>query len=139
MIFVNISGKIKNKAFIEKMSELMLSNMCPRVRRDIMVDVSIKQSCDQHAMGYCWGEKDAIEIEIAKTCFGESLSQDKILTNLCHELVHAKQLILGELSSTVRVWKSQDHKDTPYSQQPWEREAFYWESKLYSKYFQPFM
>jgi hypothetical protein len=32
-------------------------------------------------------------------------------------------------------WKKSDYSKTPYSHQPWEREAYYWEKRLYEQYF----
>ena len=47
-----------------------------------------------------------------------------MLINLTHEVIHAKQFISGELSPTTARWKNSDYTKTPYSKQPWEREAY---------------
>jgi hypothetical protein len=54
---------------------------------------------------------------------------------LCHELVHAKQFIKGELSGSGTVWKGVDMSlIRDIKNQPWEQEAFKLEVELYNKY-----
>ena len=77
-----------------------------------------------------------VDIEVARTSNGYRFHRDEMLVNLTHELVHAKQFIAGELSPTTAKWKKGDYSKVPYSKQPWEREAYYWEKRLYEKFFE---
>ena len=136
MIHVQIHGQLKNRKFVQNVCELLLENIIPtKLRRNVNVDVWIYNAVEEQAGGYCWGDKRQVEIEIARTSEGYRYTREELLTNLPHELIHAKQFITGELSPTNMRWKKADYTKVPYSQQPWEREAYRWEKRLYEKYF----
>tara|TARA_B100001287_G_scaffold116291_1_gene97852 strand:- start:868 stop:1449 length:582 start_codon:yes stop_codon:yes gene_type:complete len=136
MIHVQIHGQLKNRKFVQNVCELLLENIIPtKLRRNVDVDVWIYNAVEEQAGGYCWGDKRQVEIEIARTSEGYRYTREELLTNLTHELIHAKQFIAGELSPTNMRWKKADYTKVPYSQQPWEREAYRWEKRLYEKYF----
>ena len=136
MIHVQIHGQLKNRKFVQNVCELLLENIIPtKLRRNVDVDVWIYNAVEEQAGGYCWGDKRQVEIEIARTSEGYRYTREELLTNLTHELIHAKQFITGELSPTNMRWKKADYTKVPYSQQPWEREAYRWEKRLYEKYF----
>jgi len=122
MVHVQVIGKIKNKLLIERVSELLLENIIPtKIKRTVDVTINILTICDEQAGGYCWGDESEVEIEIARTSNNHVYSREKILTNLTHELVHAKQFITGEMTSKS-IWT-------------WESEAYGWEKRLYENYF----
>ena len=136
MIHVQIHGQLKNRKFVENVCELLLENIIPtKLRRNVDVDVWILNALEEQAGGYCWGDKRSIDIEVARTSEGYRYSREELLTNLTHELIHAKQFITGELSPSNMRWKKADYTKVPYSHQPWEREAYRWETRLYEKYF----
>ena len=136
MIHVQIHGQLKNRKFVQNVCELLLENIIPtKLRRNVDVDVWIYNAVEEQAGGYCWGDKRQVEIEISRTSEGYRYTREELLTNLTHELIHAKQFITGELSPTNMRWKKADYTKVPYSQQPWEREAYRWEKRLYEKYF----
>ena len=136
MVHVEIHGQLKNRKFVENVSELLLENIIPnKLRRNVQVDVWIYNAVEEQAGGYCWGDKKNIDIEIARTSDGYRYTREELLLNLTHELIHAKQFIAGELSPSNMKWKKADYSKVPYSHQPWEREAYRWEKRLYEKYF----
>ena len=136
MIHVQIHGQLKNRKFVQNVCELLLENIIPtKLRRNVDVDVWIHNAVEDQAGGYCWGDKRQVEIEVARTSEGYRYTREELLINLTHELIHAKQFITGELSPTNMRWKKADYTKVPYSQQPWEREAYRWEKRLYEKYF----
>ena len=62
---------------------------------------------------------------------------DQILIWIAHEMVHLKQFVRGELCDyeTGRVqWKKRMYGRVHYEDQPWEREAYRLEEKLYSEF-----
>jgi len=137
MIEVAIVGQFKNKVFVQSVAELMLENIIPtKLRRNVTVDVHIHNTLEEQAGGYCWGDKHHIDIELARRSNGYEFERDEILINLTHELIHAKQFLSGELSGSQMRWKKADLSDVPYSKQPWEREAYYWEERLFKQYFE---
>ena len=136
MIEACIVGQFKNKRFVESVSELMLENIIPiKLRRNVTVDVQIHNALEEQAGGYCWGDKHHIDIELARTSEGYRFSREEMLINLTHELIHAKQFLSGELSGSNMRWKKADYSKVSYSHQPWEREAYYWEERLFKQYF----
>ena len=74
-------------------------------------------------------------INVAKCSYDYTYSFNERILTLCHELVHAKQFIKGELGSCGVIWKGVDYSlIRDLKNQPWEQEAFQLEVKLYNKY-----
>ena len=67
---------------------------------------------------------------------------ENYVTALCHEMVHVWQWVSGILEDRVypkslgyrTLWKGKDYTKTPYSRQPWERQAYRMQEKLFKKY-----
>lgn len=93
--------------------------------------------------GECSGDRDEVTITLAKKFWSEIYQKwipydmDTLMRNLAHELVHCKQLILGEMNSTNYKWKGVDysHVAEDYMDQPWEIEAYEAEDMLVERYF----
>jgi hypothetical protein len=51
---------------------------------------------------------------------------------LCHEMVHVKQYLRGELKYLrgKELWKGRDCTDMEYMEQPWEKEAYKMQDEL---------
>ena len=118
-IHVDIHGQIAEKKRIQKYVRNVLHYFMPRLRRNVFIDITFKKDLGGD-FGYCMGSKDHVEIEIGK--YNQKL--DQIMLTLAHELIHAKQFIKGELSPTLRNWKTHNYTSIPYSRQPWELEAY---------------
>jgi hypothetical protein len=61
------------------------------------------------------------------------------IKTVIHEFIHVKQYATGELTERYRglakrTWKNTDHTRTPYSKQPWEREAYRLQESLYKEF-----
>ena len=84
--------------------------------------------CVEGGIGFCtnWGNRE-FEIEIEK-----ELGLREFITALCHEMVHVKQGVRGELTEATgqQYWKGKNHTETEYWSQPWEKEAYRKERKL---------
>ena len=117
---------------------------------DADIDIVFKKKCDGHAGGYCFGDEDEVEIEIATHVMGEPVGIKTQLINLAHEMVHAKQLITGQLKDhgiqlatsgdiqtlvKVSEWEGETMTNVPYDDQPWEIEAYALEREVYDKCF----
>lgn len=103
------------------------------------VEVLFKDKCDGDAGGYCYGDQEEITIEIATNVQGEKLTEESILRNIAHEMIHAEQIISGRLQdlglqilnagdsqvlAKVAIWQGETHTNTQYDDQPWEKEAY---------------
>ena len=108
------------------------------------VDVFVKLSKDlkkkEEAYGYCHITDDSLSrprefmIELDASM---KYSFDQILTWLAHEMVHLKQFVRKELwdyeSGRVQ-WKTRSYGKVHYDDQPWEKEAYRLEEKLYIEF-----
>ena len=100
-----------------------------------------KAKCDLDAGGFCYGEVDDIDIEIATHVQGEELDIETIKINIAHEMVHAQQIASSQLTDhgiqivdecLVKVveWDGEYHTNTPYDDQPWEIDAYAREAQV---------
>ena len=125
-ILVEFKGQIREKKRIERYVKDIIRCLYPNIRRVVRIEVAFEKELE--AMGLCTGNKKEVEIEIVK-----HKSMDVMMLILAHELVHAKQFLKGELSPTMKNWKT-NHTKVAYSRQPWELEAYRKEEELF-KYF----
>ena len=100
--------------------------------------ISLKKYLESDAYGICFGDDESVEIHIALTQFGKPISRQDKLSTLGHELVHAKQYLLGHLQNAVDgdnemgVWKGTRYLWTDNSDElPWEQEAYRLEKEIY--------
>jgi hypothetical protein len=134
MITISVNGRIKNKRKVTTYTLDILHDLLPRVRRDVEVDVNIVTRCEHNHYALCSGDKDGAEIELARGDKDRLFTLEEMMLNLAHELVHAKQFIKGELHERLNTWKKLDCSKMPYSETPWEKEAYLLENKLLNKH-----
>ena len=133
-IHVSIRGRIAQKKRIKDYIVETIQHMMPRLRRDVTVDLQIVNVCENEFYGLCWGDRSGSEIELPRKAYDQSFTLDEMMRNLAHELVHTKQLLRGELRRN-QWWKNdQSFTNTVYGKQPWEKEAYNLEDKIYQKY-----
>ena len=103
--------------------------------------IELKSKCDGDAGGYCYGDYEDIDIEIATHVMGEALDIDVIKVNIAHEMVHAQQIASGRLNDhgiqivndclvKVAEWDGEYHTNTKYEDQPWEIDAYAREAQV---------
>lgn len=127
MINIFFQGRIKNKDQIIQSTEDLLYDLCPNCNHEVDINIEILKEVDQQMAGYCWGDSEHIEIELARNSERHTYTLSELLINLTHELIHAKQLINGE----THEW----YKHMKYTDLPWEVEAYKLEESLCAKYF----
>ena len=88
---IDFHGRIAQKSRIEKYVKDVIHHFCPRMRRVIQIDIYIHNRLDNHCYGFCSGNKNHIDIELARGSGDETFDLDYIMLNLAHELIHAKQ------------------------------------------------
>ena len=134
---IGLSGALGNAA-IYYGEKLLGKRMANNIYLDIKLTKNLKKK--EQAYGYCHIIDDSLsrprefEIELdASMKYGF----DQILTWLAHEMVHLKQFVRGELCDyeTGRVqWKTRSYGKVHYDDQPWEKEAYRLETKLYEEF-----
>ena len=136
MVRVTVNGRIAKKDKVKEYSEQALSDLMPRLRRNVDIDIYIVTECDEKNYALCWGDKNEVEIELARKSGSKKFTHDEMMLNLAHELVHAKQFIKGELHPTLHKWKKfkKDYAKTPFFKQPWEKEAYLMEDKIFKQF-----
>ena len=126
-------GKIAERKLTEECVTWCLKKLLPRFRT-INLKVRIKEMED---WGCCYklDEKGRqFKITIKK-----GLSLFDLISTICHEMVHLKQFARKELRWCNRnnnnMWKKSVHNNTPYDDQPWEKEAYRLERRLAIEFF----
>jgi len=114
-----------------------------KLRGEILVEY--KRRLPEESFGECFGDRSEVEINIAQTTFGMTISREDKLKTLAHELTHAKQYLTGKMKCVsegpededwVTHWKKRKYKykvDSE-SEQPWEREAIKYENLIYEEW-----
>lgn len=131
---ISITGRIAKRKQVETFIFDTLEHLMPRLRRDIDIDVSVVTRCDKNHYALCSGDKNSVEIELARGSGNTTFTLQEMMVNLAHELVHAKQFIKGELHPSLNRWRKIDYSNTAYSRQPWEKEAYLLEDKIVEKF-----
>ena len=114
-----------------------------KLRGEILVEY--KRRLPEESYGECFGDRSEVEINIAQTTFGQTISREDKLKTVAHELTHAHQYLTGKMRCVsegvedeewVTHWKKRKYKYRPdkESSQPWEVEAIKYENEIYSKY-----
>jgi len=130
MFYIDFVGRIAQKKRIKEYINNILYFYLPTIRRNVHIEITISNTCDDDLYGACWGDKRSIEITLAR----KDLTLDQMMHNLAHELIHAKQYLKGELSPYKHMWKGKDYSECSYLTLPWEQEAYANEEKLYKFY-----
>ena len=133
MITAHIYGRIRFKRRYEDLADKIIAHFFPDGWHEtVNIEIDIVQSCEGNAAGYCLGDTDFAEIELARNCMGVAYSLDEVAKHLAHELVHAKQWIKGELGETGQIWHGVSYRgcETAYIDRPWEEEAYRLETDL---------
>jgi len=133
MFFIEILGKVKQKNKVADFCENVLLDLMPNVNRTVDIVVKFVTECDDQESGYCYGDNEEVIISIAKNSMGQSYTFDEQMLALCHELVHAKQIITGELNG--KLWKGEVIAERSATSTPWEIEAFGLERPLFDKFY----
>ena len=103
-ILVEFKGQIREKKRIERYVKDIIRCSIPNIRRVVRIEVAFEKELEFYGI-LCTGNKKEVEIEIVK-----HKSMDVMMLILAHELVHVKQFLKGELSPTMKNWKTSHTK-----------------------------
>lgn len=144
MFYITIDGQIRNKKQVYNFTELVLQHFFKyRVKRPVDINMKIVKHLPDNDMGLCDGDRDEVNIDIAKGYLDENdqyqlYDYDLVIRTVAHELIHAKQFIRGQMSSTSDNWiekgVKKDCRRLPYKKLPWEKEAYGLEDELFETY-----
>ena len=148
MFDITISGRIKQKKKVEQFVRDCLHHYFGnRIKRRVDIDIDMVRELDQgQVAGYCHGDKDQVNIELARHWSKDTRSNrirheytlEDLVCTLAHEVVHAKQFIRGEITQRNNKWKHKNYQfdcaRTNYYNQPWEIEAYKSEDMLVELY-----
>jgi len=134
MMSIVINGRIKQKKEVLDFAYNIMFYLMPRLKRNVYIDINVVTKCDGENSALCYGDRESVEIELARESFDHKFLLEEMMVNLAHELVHAKQFIRGDLHPRLYKWKKQDCKNMSYGKRPWEKEAYLLENELYNKF-----
>ena len=131
-------GTKKQRQLAYVVAEFCIEKLMPR-HRTLDITIELNRCADTGALGYCCVGDHNREyvIEIDNRIYKNDI--EEFITTLCHEMVHVMQTAKGVMRELSRprmrmMWKGIDHTDTPYSRQPWERQAFRMQKKLANEF-----
>lgn len=132
MLLLDYRGGTKfQRDTAEKVVGWFLKKMLPRYRKISLTIRFTKCYTTSGAYGYCWEGDEPREYEIE---LDKNMRLFDMVGTLCHELVHLKQYVKGEMKQIdghrTRWKKKIVPAKTDYVDQPWEKEAFRLEKKL---------
>jgi len=136
MILTVTGGTKIQRQLVEEIANFVHAKLMPR-QHNIEVNVELVRNLNEKegAFGWCTDEGDK---EYTVTI--DSSSQiSAMLQTVAHEMVHVKQYARNELKQLARQpmyrWKNEYLPlETPYYDQPWEKEAYELEEELYKEW-----
>ena len=135
-IHVDFIGQIAQKKRIIQFVKDTITHFMPRMCRPVDIEITTVNRCNHEYYALCWGNRNTVEIEIARGSEDNEFNLDEMMLNLAHELIHAKQFLRGDLSANLRWTERKIPLYEQYMSQPHEREAYNKETEIYEKYWQ---
>ena len=144
---IQVEGNYKRKRELAlKVATFCAGELFPRHRAyEINIDLAHQREFMGNDVGYCYEGEDDRDINIDINVSHKDLKDDiEFIDSICHEMIHAKQILKGELKDWFRPtyvmkWlckdgKYREYKNLPYKQLPWEAEAYKKSPGLTKKY-----
>ena len=154
-----LGGTKRQRELAADVVEFCMSELMPR-HRTLDIEVELTKCFENDGEACCYPLENSLRefrIEIDHRIykpFSKKWMERKMITvdprygyenyvtALCHEMVHVWQWVTGVLQDRVlpkrlgyrTLWKGKDYTKTPYSRQPWERQAYRMQEKLFKKY-----
>lgn len=136
-MYLSIRGGTKQqRALVEGAAVWSAYKLMDRLAHNINVDIILKKQDDTD--GWCvWADKNIKSREF-ELSIKKNLDDEDLILTIMHEMVHVKQMAKGELKELYRgghrqVWKGKTVNKN-YEDQPWEKEAYRMQDKLFKEY-----
>lgn len=113
------------------------------------VELNFVKSFNDGAAGYCDGDQDFVNIDIARHDAAGKIPTKNIMINIAHEMIHASQIQTGRLENSglvlrtdvagnkqldcTWIWEDQEYVNLAYEDRPWEHEAYDLEETVYAQ------
>lgn len=128
MIYEIHTGK-KYQKIVDKAMSFIIDHL--QIPEDVFVEISFESLADDNCGGCVDMEHDG-EYHIFEMDINKKLTEDEIVTTLFHEMKHVEQTATGKLDQSI--WMGRDYSGVDYSELPWEKEAYEFESRAISIY-----
>ena len=99
------------------------------IPENVYIDIYFKQS---PSAGGCIDMEDDGEYHQFEIDINNKQPLEEMVATLFHEMKHVEQTVTGRLDQTI--WEGVSHKDTPYEDRPWEKEAYEFEFRTVLQY-----
>ena len=133
VIALSQNGRKFETEIAEKVVYHMAHELMPRIRKlTILIDFQKNLEEKDGMMAYCMDMEDRnFEIGVDRDLLKKHGLRE-FITAICHEMVHVKQNVRGELMEKdgKQLWKGTDCSDIEYMEQPWEKEAYKLQDEL---------
>jgi hypothetical protein len=137
MIYIDVvGGRKKEREVVEEIIWWSVKRLMPRVRKlDITVNLR-GMLFTEGAFGWCFEADNRDYVIDVHKKVEDFESRAEYIKTFLHEMVHVMQGVTGLSRQTWGgkwYWKGKDYSNTPYSKQPWERQAFRMQESLYEE------
>ena len=131
-------GTKKQRKLVEGIVNWCIDELMPRYRT-LEIEVNLKNLLEKEgAYGWCMqNDRREFVIDLHKRETDYAEGKKNLIETIMHEMVHVWQYASGTYKQTRAgklLWKKKDYTTTPYSKQPWQRQAYRMEKKLYAKW-----
>ena len=117
----------RNKKAIDKAMSFVATLL--DIPEYVYVNIQFKQS---PSAGGCIDMEDDGEYHQFEIDINNKQPLEEMVATLFHEMKHVEQTATGRLDQTI--WEGVSHKDTPYEDRPWEKEAYEFEFRTVLQY-----
>ena len=125
-VYVLGSVSREQKRLTQSVIHFCIRKLMPRMKT-LEIDVLFDTLEDSNIYGDCTNYS-AREMDIRVQ---DTLTNEELISTLCHEMVHVKQIARKEYDSDRVIWKGRRvRSDCDYENLPWEKEAFKLEKTL---------
>ena len=115
----------KPKIITNKLMDKVVVFACDFLNLDVDLEIEFKSVEDGGYVDFEEGEDIVVGIN-------PDQSKNELIRTIFHEMVHVKQYVEGDLSheNSDNLWKG-EVVDVPYSDRPWEKEAYEQEEAMW--------
>lgn len=128
MIYTAVNGSRRLKQLIDEAMMFVVDKLS--IPDNVFVEIFF---CSEGSAGGCVDlEEDEDGYHVFLVEINRKQPPHEIVATLFHEMKHVEQTATGKLDQVM--WMGVCHKDTPYNDRPWEKEAYAFEEQTITEY-----